>query len=243
MKTFVTGNSHIGALAAGFRTIAPDRSDVRVFALGNGKYESTPFSTRSGTVITMLVPAYREKLLRCTGSEAIDTSARWGFCSVNHNSRIYRDPRWQVNEPASIATRRRGRVSDAQLQAILERDHDGVRRLFEQLLDLGVAFFAISAPPPRQDLKAFERGTRREVVGYINNVARELWRNWTQSRGICLIEPPPSSLTADGFLETRYQAPDLPDGRRDPHHANPEYGVLMMQRILAHLAEIDRPAE
>ena len=62
--------------------------------------------------------------------------------------------------------------------------------------------------------------------------SRARLKRWLHTHGVPFIDPPLGSVTEEGFLRPEYNAPDLPDGRRDPHHANQAYGALMMRQVL-----------
>lgn len=231
-KVFLTGNSHIVAL----RTAAHRRGGFTTFPLGNGRHETTTFSERSGEGVRFTVPDYQDKLGRFTGLETISPGpGTWGFLLINHNARIYQHPCWRRFEPASLSSNGSTPVSEAVVREILLDDHQGVREFFEQLLDSGVDFFAISGPPPRRDHPAIEEGTRREVVQHLDRLSRDIWSSWLATMGIDLVEPPQESVDAEGFLRPEYARRQMGDGQPDPHHANEEYGDLMVTKIQAYL--------
>ena len=233
MTSFLCGNSHIVALAEADGT----PSDLTVFPLGNGRHERRKyFSKLTGGGVGFVPPQYSENVEHYTGSPVITPGATWGFLNVNHNVRIYNNDMWRKFRPSELPTiDGQTPVSADLLTAIVERDQWGVRRFFTQLQDAGVDFFAVSAPFPRQDGAAVRRGIPRDVIAHIDTLARRVWSDWLGERGIALVEPPPETATPKGFLKRPYGAGLASGGERDPHHANADYGALMLARIRAHL--------
>ncbi|MCW2795600.1 hypothetical protein [Nocardioides sp.] len=233
MKVALTGNSHVWSLRRGS---GPPGLDALVFGLGNGKYERRPFTHLSEDGVVLDVPQYAEALTRATGLRAIDTSFVWGFCSVNHNSRLYRDDTWLAYEPAAIRRGDRVAVSEELLRTMIESDQAGVRALFDHLLEAGVDFFAISAPPPRRDNNGIRKGIRPEVVRYVDRTAREIWATWLDERKIPVLQPPPSTVDDEGFLLEGYHSEVVRNGVPDRHHASAEYGTVVMAQVADHVS-------
>lgn|GEM_PF-2172421 len=231
MTIYICGNSHMAVLASEFKR--EDYKDLRIsaFCLGNGKFEATPFSARRGRRTIFLIEEYAQNLTKYTGRAAISKRAIWGFCNINHNARIYRDPMWLRYEPAIIAKPGMQAVSDNVLNEFICRDATNIQRFFEQIKACGIETFAISAPFPREDHPCIKAGVRKDVVNYIDHAARQMWTRWLAENGIPYIAPPEETGTKHGFLKTEYNAPPLRTGVPDHHHAGPAYGALMCRRI------------
>jgi hypothetical protein len=238
----ITGNSHVIALADALAEGRPeDRraalTDVRVFPLGNGRFETSTFSRvgadghEAGVQFT--VEPYAASLRRHAGRDSIEPvpGERWGFVLVNHNARIYRQATWLTHEPASIVAAGRQPVTQGVVRRAAERDHEGVRGFFEHLQTAGVDFFAISAPPPRRDHPAVGWGVRPEVIAHIDRTARQVWSEWLDARGIAMVPPPEGSADADGFLLPELASRRIHKERRDKHHANADYGAQQLRQI------------
>jgi hypothetical protein len=125
-------------------------------------------------------------------------------------------------------------VSGGVLEAMVRTDQTGVRTFFLQLLEAGVRFFAISAPPPRRDHPAVARGVPLETIAHIDGVARAIWRSWLREKSIPLVDSPPEARDGDGFLLPEFSQTQVVNGVRDAHHANSDYGRLLWPEILAH---------
>ena len=239
MKTYICGNSHITSLAIGLKLLAySGAQELKLFPLGNGAFEASPFSTISESLVKPSPSQYIAMLKRFTNLEFFDSNYRWGFVMGTHNARIYRDPFWINAEPAALAGPNARPVSDGVLSAMVERDQRFIRTFFLQLKTAGVHFFVVSCPFPRSDHDCLSLGIRRDVVGYIDQFARRQFSEWLTENDFDLIEPPPECRTEDGFLLPEYNARPLRDGAKDPHHANGLYGKLMMERVIAYLAKL-----
>ena len=115
------------------------------------------------------------------------------------------------------------------------RDQLHIRGFITRLVEHGVPCFVISCPPPRQDQECFSEGLRRETVAYIDKKARTLFQDWLAEKSVDFVDVPPETITEDGFLKLEYNANNLKNGKADPHHADPAYGTLMLQRIIDYL--------
>jgi len=124
------------------------------------------------------------------------------------------------------------------LERMIYRDQIGVRTFYDQLLRTRVPFFAISAPPPRRDHVAVERGVRLEVISYIAAVARELWEKFLGDRGVEIVGVPDAAKDSSGFLLPEYALVRVVNGVKDSHHANRSYGELLIGSIQDRLASM-----
>jgi hypothetical protein len=226
MIAYVTGDSHVDAI------VRAKPSGFKPFFLGNGSFEAEPFSSSDQQEVWFTINDYTRSLAKNTGKQAISNDGDvWGILMGTHTARIYRDPSWRQFEPAPIAQSGCQPVSDAILRDIIHADFRYIAAFFESLRKAGVSFFVISAPYPRQDHASIIRGTRKEVVRYIDQMYRHIVTAWLAERQIRFIDPPPETIN-DGFLRREFAA-----SPPDPHHANLTYGQLMAAKIAKFLAE------
>ncbi|MEZ5816109.1 MAG: hypothetical protein R3D44_03410 [Hyphomicrobiaceae bacterium] len=233
---FICGNSHTIALSYGQRRLAnADSASLKIFPLGSGQYETTPFSEVRGSGVVFLEPSYSDNLRRFAGtSEIRESDDTWGFCLVNHNVRIYRHPMWKLYSPCfGPGFESKFKLSNAAIDLIVDADSMHIKSFLDQLLRLKINFFAISAPYPREDHPCILSGTKREIVAHLDEVARGRWSKWLSDRGILCVDPPTETRGSDGFLKSEFNAPHFPSGKIDPHHANAEYGRMMLQKIIS----------
>jgi len=237
LTTFICGNSHVGALKLGLDMLEPAMaSGIKVFPFGSALIELAPFSARDGAAVRLTDPEYLAFLKRFTGLQAITGEHLWGFCMGTHTAHIYRDTFWAEAEPSEICRPEVRPVSTGMLNAIIDDEQRQVLEFFGQVKAAGIRFFAVSAPPPRQDHPSFRRGVRRETVAFVDRRARDIFAGKLAAEGIDFILPPDEAATSDGFLKEEYGAGFKPNGKFDPHHANAAYGAMMMRKIAAYVA-------
>lgn len=241
MTVWLCGNSHVGALQRGLAAHGGDEVPLRIFPFGNGIWETEEFSTVSAGRVILTRPEYAENVEKHTGKRHFDHGDVWGLCLGTHNARIYRLDFWSGAAPSGIARGDARPISNGVLDAMILRDQRHIRTFMTRLKEQSVPFFVVSCPPPRQDHPCFRQGIRRETVAYIDRRSRTLFRDWLAGRRVGFVDIPPDAVTADGFLKPAYNAPDRPDGAKDPHHANGDYGRLMIRRIIDYIRT--RPAD
>jgi hypothetical protein len=239
MTVWVCGNSQSRALSKGLSAMSDVGSDVSAFVLGHAKYELTDYSGIHNGVVTVTVEEYAKNLESSTGKPYFDKSHTWGFCQGTHNARIFRDEFWNNCDPSEVAVRQRRPISLAILDAIIEADQKYIKLFHRRLTETGTRCFVISCPPPRGDHPCVQSGTRLETIAYIDQRARTLMKNHLVGLGVPFIDCPPEAATPEGLLKPEFYAPDRP-GVKDAHHANPDYGLMMMHRVLDYLSSSKR---
>ncbi len=237
MKFWICGNSHTGALKKGLEILAPDDLDLTVFPLGNGHWETTPFSNVKDNMVFLSNAKYAENMLKWTGARRITRKAVWGFCMGTHNARIYRQDFWIKAEPSHIAEDHKRPISQGLLDSVILADQFHIREFLGAVKALGIRSYVISCPPPRDDHPCIGQGVRRETVAAIDQRARSLIREWLNTQGIDFIDYPKETRTPDGFLKEKFQHLWGANGTKDHHHANAEYGALMMKQVLEHIRQ------
>lgn len=236
MTIRICGNSHVAALKKGLEHIGGTRPAIDVFPLGAQRHELSEFSDVDGAGRVVLTQRdCRQHLLKFTGKTHFDTDGLWGLCIGTHTARIYRRKFWSQNEPAPIARRGVRPITKAAVDAVILNNQRYVRALIGRLKDAGIPCFVVSSPPPRRDNPCFQLGTRVETVRYLDDRARSMFKGWLAERGVPFVEPPPETVDGDGFLVSRYALQKPPGETPDPHHANGDYGALMIGRILDHV--------
>jgi hypothetical protein len=231
MAVHICGNSHVAALRKGQEKLNQDRyRDILIFPLAGAMFELSPFSKGLADAVTFTEKRFVNNLHQYTRLNQIDATHYWGFTMGNRHSRLYADRLWSEAEPAEICSSGMRPITSGQLTAMIENGQTHTQQFFLQLKSAGVRFFAIAAPFPRQDACG-ARNIRPETLLYVNNAACNLHRNWLMSHNIDYVEPPPQCLDEQGFLKAEYGSEVKPNGLKDYHHANADYGALMMERI------------
>lgn len=237
MKFWICGNSHTGALKKGLEILAPDDLDLTVFPLGNGRWETTPFSEVKDNMVFLSNTQYAQNMRKWTGGRRITRKAVWGFCMGTHNARIYRQDFWTNAEPSHIAEGQKRPISRGLLDSLILADQFHIRAFIGAVKALGIRSYVISCPPPREDHPCIGRGVRKETVAAIDQRSRFLLRDWLLKQGIDFIDYPSQTGTPDGFLKEEFRQHLAANGTKDAHHANVDYGALMMKKVADYLRQ------
>lgn len=235
MTVYIGGNSHVGALQRGARELGMKPAECTILPFGTGALERTHFSEIKDGRVVFRNAKYRENLEKFTGKSYFDPKDIWGICAGSHSARLYRSPFWANAAPASIATANQRPVSRSSLDLMIRDDQKFVRTLLQQLQKTGVDCFVISCPPPVHEGPGGKNGVTPKVIQSIHRRYLELFRAWLRNNQIAFVPYPESALTPDGFLKEELR-PTLQSGEIDPHHANGEYGKMMMREVSALLA-------
>lgn len=235
MTVWVCGNSQSRALSKGLTEMSDPACDLRAFVLGNAKYELTDYSKIEDNAVGVTVEEYERNLERETGKPFFDKAHIWGFCQGTHNARLFRHEFWYECDPNEIVAPHRRPISLAVLDAIIETDQKHIKLFHRRLNQTGTRFFVVSCPPPRGDHPCIESGARTETVLYIDRRARAQMKEHLATLGVPFIDYPPETETPEHLLKPEFYAPDRP-GVKDAHHANSEYGAMMMHRVVDYLA-------
>lgn len=235
MKTWIFGNSHMGALNKGLRRIGAQGHDLTLFPLGPGTVEMVPFSRLEAGRVGFADETCARNLRRFTGRDHLDPEARWGVCMGTHNARLCRDPFWIDAEPAVICAPGKRPVPETTVDAIIETDQRHVRDLLARMKQAGLAVFVVSCPPVRPASGGRAAEIRAEVAAWLEARARAAFTGFLAAQKIAFVAPPEGTRDAAGFLSPQFHATLTDQDTRDPHHANPEYGEMMMRKVLAHL--------
>lgn len=252
---WIAGNSHVIALvdglaepsrdplgtpgprfADGAKRWAVENTTLAFTRLVSGAVETEVFSEVFDGRVRLRDPKLRRTFRADSGTYHITPDRLWGFCNVNNNGRIFREPMWQEHAPSHLAHGRFAPLTDDVVRAIVERYHHGVRVFFEQLRQAGVDFFAVSAPAPRRDHPAARTEAGREITHYVDSFSRSVWREWLHERDIPLIEPPSETVADDGFLreDLHHVKTTRPP---DVSHGNARYGKLVVAEIARHVGK------
>ncbi|WP_238364962.1 hypothetical protein [Mesobacterium pallidum] len=235
MKTWLTGNSHTAALYRGLAQMSPQPDDVSVYPLGSGAYELAQFHEMRDGQVVFTASKFAEHTEKETGQTLVNPEDRWGFVLGTQTSRLFRDPMWRTADPVEICQPGRRPVPSDMLAGIIAADQKWVLTFLADCKAAGVPMFVVACPPPRSDHVVIEDGARPETVLFIDRLARKTFTDALAKLDIPFIAPPAEVIDDAGFLKPEYFAPDKSNGRRDGHHANDDYGQLMMAEVLSFL--------
>jgi hypothetical protein len=230
----ITGNSHVAALQNGLPLLAErERGSFAIFGSA-ARFERTAFFECRPDGVLITDDALAQRVVRLTGEATIRPGPNWGF-SLGHPGVLFNTKEWK-NCRTSNLPREQGKqsISLGALRAFIEEGFKHVLSFFDCANRIGVSFWIILPPPPRRNGPAIRNlGVPFEQVTTIDRMIRGVLIQKAQSLGVPFVDPPSESFDRDGFLKAEFCAENRPDGREDPHHANPEFGKLMLRRIMA----------
>lgn len=228
MKILIIGDSHTGALNRGL--VALKNSDqlprdvhIVIRPLGGGHLLPTTFFRDAGDHAEILADEYRKafRQLPPKGSsyDAIGLSMPLWPMRVIHGMV------WGKHALAERINQRRP-ISNAVFRELVLADQKYVLALADLLQRLGLKVFAVSPPglfrdhntlkfiPPAHGLTMFE-------------TYRTIMRDALHKHGVDIVDIPAPCLDDEGFMRPEYRH-ELP---QDEHHANAEFGSLMIQSV------------
>lgn len=243
MKINIIGNSHVVAIDIGHQSLSEEMDLQAITVSGvSATFEQEVFSfeTASGVGISSKTLASRVKAI--TGEDCIrkDEDRLWGL-SMGHSPFMLRNPVWRRHVPYHLkpANQRELPISSAVYEQIIVEQHKNVLSFFEQLKRCGVGFFVIASPFPRRNISLVQSGRMSPALAVdIDRNSRRILQDWLQKRGIAFLDAPPQTSDADGFMLPQFCAGPRSDGSDDPHHANGEYGELVIKQILHNYPEV-----
>lgn len=240
MSVFLCGNSHLGALIKGYNALARDNvvkgTEVTMVPFGAGAHETRSFSRTVKGGVALTREEFRRNLQQRAGVDLIVNEHLWGFCMGTSYSRVYRDRFWRRSKPSEISKGREQPISKALLAAMIEADQRYVMKFFANLSQAQIPYFVISCPFPKKGHKQSVDRVGLDVISYVDNLARETFKSWMSDKNVDFIEPPVECIGDDGFLRAEFEQQFTKSGRADTHHANEEYGKLMLHKVLDYIA-------
>lgn len=241
MNTWICGNSHLAALRNGYVKLDLPREKLKFFPFGSGKWTWERFSKIDEQGLTLTPDEFVNNLVKATGSTHFSTSDRWGICIGGHSPRLYGSPIWKWCRPSHLAEKNFRPISQGLIDSLISADHKFIYHFFEKLLQAKLDFFVIATPPPPKNFHGDNRLDEIDTIAFLEKLARQKFRNWVINHDIDYIEMPESITDSLGFIKPEYKLQYMHDGRRDGHHANENYGALMIENIMNYIAKKDGP--
>lgn len=237
MKLAIVGDSHVVALGEGLRAMRAagevSAENVLVSKLYSGPTSLKPFFTFEDRTICFTDRVLGLRLAQVTGRDTLSEADRGTVFAVSMGlmTTIFtRLSDWDRFVPWQFADSEKSAVSTGTIEAIA-RDHNRYAvEFYRALLSLGLSCIAIAAPPPRIDEAARARMAPQLLVE-IDAIARRVVAHELGALGVSIVRPSPAVYAEgenSGLLRpelARYQGDDT-------HHANQQYGRLMLPRVL-----------
>jgi hypothetical protein len=240
MKIWITGNSHVVALADALNSDPELLPNAQAFPIGSGQYTQSSFSAMVSNEVVPTVEQYQRILMKVTDLPHFDANARWGLVLGSNTTRIIKHMFWSESEPSAVCQKGKRPISTATIETIIDRDQQPVLEFLDQFKTRGIEVFVISCPPFRSDHWSLNRAkgkksTSEETALYLDRMARARFTSKLEKMNVRFVTPPKDTMTEKGFLRPEYCRRDSKSGKQDRHHANAEYGVKMLGKIKAEL--------
>ena len=234
---FVIGDSHTGALQRGLDLLVQRRpEDARLAALrvkpfGPAHLMCEPFFERAGSSLAMLPPAFRQRVPRIpTPDVAPGTRPLHALCAPLHTARVFRSLDWQRFDPPGVDAGG-APVSAAMMARLVDDDQRHVKDFVEALQAIELPLVVMEPPRPFAHHPTVQAVGAAKVVA-IDAFYRGRMRAWLAGRGIGVVDIPPESVAPDGLMHAEYRNPS----DEDQHHGSPQFGAIMIDRLLASTA-------
>ena len=244
MTIFIGGNSHTGALRKAQKRDPDLFPDIHIGPFGSGEFESTAFARTEDGLVRFTVDAYRARLIEISGADIFQPGDTWVVMMGTHTARLLAPAFWSNAAPARLLQdnprdkRDFRAVSDRLLAEMIAAGQDNVIAFAQDLRRTGVQVLFAACPPLRRSGHVMRAGVHEDVALFVDRLARQQFMTRLEALEIPFVTPPPETIDADGFMAETFAKRFRIDGQRDPHHANPEYGRLMLERVAAKLAEL-----
>lgn len=230
MTIHVVGDSHVAAYRSGWLEMedGEDRRPGLTFSWIHicGAMLSPFHGTDGGTVVLKSEEAAK-KLCDGTGHAVFRRDVGVYALSMAFTTTVLiRHPQWRIYSPAGDGKRP---LSQGVMAAIVRDHYRHILAFFADLAANGIPAVAVESPPPRADDPAVASGkVPYDRLLAVDRCARTLVKADLAALGIPVAEVPDEAKDR-GFLK-----PSLcSTTERDYHHANADFGRLMIPRILA----------
>jgi len=238
----LAGDSHTLAFQGALeRMTAAEREGLgrplRVGHLFLGHLNAEPFCARSGDRITFHRENVRQALEAFTGRPYMcreDRAAVWGLSVGLMTTLLVRSETWRRFVPWSIdAGDGRRPLSDGVIETVARAANRHVREFFSHLAALEIRCFCIAAPPLSAHEPALDRGT--SVMLEVDRIARRAMAADLEALGVRVVWPPDhvyEGAPRRSLLRSDLAVPG------DTHHANSNYGRIMVEHIIEKTSDI-----
>ena len=237
MTLYLIGDSHVRSISVAFGK-APENFGTPADGFAIGQFlrhpdALKPFYEETSSEVSLNERDLQERLHAITGLSSFraDDENCYLLCMPYTTTVWLRFQQWRTFKPWRTSRNYReislsDKVVEEMALSHFEYLIGFVRALHN--LDLNVAI--VEAPPPRSDDRA--GGLGAETLLEIDRLARDAITVALQ--GVPVVRPPLSAYDPVGFLEPHFRKLK----KDDRHHANYEYGALMLREILSRSRDI-----
>lgn len=230
-ETYIVGDSQTRALMEASENWAGDAlPPMRLMPLGTAEQFWEPFFSVKPASIQLTPDECASRMQRMFGTTEIANERLWGFCLGFTTVGFLRYDLWGQYSLHDRNPQGRHILSKAAAAQIARGMFEEILKFYEILIEKGYAFFVISGPPLPQHNPHLKQGVREDVI-FADRLYRDLYAKELAARGIDFILPPDEVKDHEGLLLPQYRHP-RPEDR---HHANKDYGRLMLMRVADHV--------
>jgi hypothetical protein len=152
------------------------------------------------------------------------------FC-VGHLGHLFHNRIWKGSGLQGVNTGR-SLIAKNELPAKLKAMLSNALAFLDAASASKLRFTLVLNPPPRRNNPSMTRlGTSPELVLAIDAVGRHILTEKAKAVGAIILDAPDISRDENGFLKRRFCADPRSNGTPDPHHANAEYGKLILLQL------------
>ncbi|MBI2719418.1 MAG: hypothetical protein HY245_12370 [Rhizobiales bacterium] len=229
MKVVLFGDSHVVVLAEGLARLQtegrwPQSLDVGIHGTSGLLLRGEFFADR-GDHAELLPLGLQRGLPRLPLADQSEGGVIHGLGALYHSAEVWRHPQWQRFAPIGCA-REEWPVSDASIGRMMQQDQKWMFALLDILIRTGAKIFAIETPRPFRHHRALSQ-MRTDVALTVDRIYRAAVREELLRRSVPTLEVPAECVDADGFMLDSYAS----SREADNHHANEQFGGLMLERL------------
>lgn len=237
MNILITGDSHLAALDRALKT---DHSlscghDINILPLGNSEASHSPYYSEGSDCLNITLERFQTHLTQLpTPGGTTDVIA---ISFLFHTLRIIRQTRlWQSYVPASLKiTDSRHALSTSTFKKMVLSQQKYNLRLVKKLQDFVPHVIVLEGPRLFSHHTAFGKHDHETIIE-VDQLYRKFIREELNQSGISIVHSPSETYcSATGLMKPQYKT-----GREaDLHHANTEFGALMIRDLVTTVDNID----
>ena len=224
----IVGDSHTGALNRALETLqetGKPRPNVRVRPLGGGHLFPTEFFKDAGTHAEIIDPLFSRSFPRLPPENM--TLGAIGLAAPLWPVRVVRELVWKGQGLAGHHGPHQP-VSRAVFRQLVLRDQHYVLKLADLLQRNGLPVLAIASPSLFREFPLLKFHDPRDVMAMFE-AYREIMFEELAARGIDAIDIPEGTRDSEGFMRPEFHHIEP----EDVHHANADYGLLVLDQVTA----------
>jgi len=240
MRVLISGDSHTAALKLGLDQLLQNGMDamqgcqIDIKPLGRGASLSQPFFKDQGSYaeITKETNARQAKRLPMPAEDGGQYDF-YALCGPLNTIRTWRTKEYWADFAPSCSGESGRPVSSGLLRHVVIEEQKYLMALVDLLIRVGCKVLVIETPKPYRHNPAVI--LKPKIVRYVDHFYRETMKGWLATKNVPIIAIPDDCFDPDGFMQERFRHPN----HEDSHHANAEFGEVMLQQTIRHVLNAD----